>query len=152
MMRKSMSLVLISGIMLCACDADVEEIAESEEDAEVEDILSGHSYDFNVQGFGMENTVAQLVFSGGSVSDGGDMEGTYHLEAETINIELRHEAAVVELVLVTEDFGDGSLIEGHIETYEVEGQNIEEERIEEVDEFEGLDFELERIEEDVELE
>lgn len=100
----------------------------------------------------MENTVAQLTFSGGSVSDGGDVEGTYYLEAETINIELKHEAARIELILVTEDFGDGSLIEGHIEHYEVEGQNFEEERIEEVDEFEGLDFVLERIEEDVELE
>lgn len=147
-MKKLMFLLLIGTFMLTSCD-DVEPEAVEDEDAEVEDILSGNAYDFNVQGFGMENTLAQLTFSGGNVTTDVDLEGTYYLEAETINIELRHEAAKVQLVLITEDFGDGSFIEGHIETYEVEGQNIDESRLEEVDEFEGLDFVLERFEEDV---
>lgn len=152
-MKKSMFFLISSMFLLMACEAEqMMEDENADADAEVEDVLSNSTYDFNVQGYGMENTVAQLTFSGGSVSDGGDVEGTYYLEAETINIELKHEAARIELILVTEDFGDGSLIEGHIEHYEVEGQNFEEERIEEVDEFEGLDFVLERIEEDVELE
>lgn len=150
-MKKLMFLLLIGTFMLTSCD-DVEPEAVEDEDAEVEDILSGNAYDFNVQGFGMENTLAQLTFSGGNVTTDVELEGTYYLEAETINIELRHEAAKVQLVLITEDFGDGSFIEGHIETYEVEGQNIDESRLEEVDEFEGLDFVLERFEEDVELE
>lgn len=149
-MKKLMFLLLIGIFMLMACDAEPEVVED--EDAEVEDILSGNAYDFNVQGFGMENTLAQLTFSGGNVTTDVDLEGTYYLEAETINIELRHEAAKVQLVLITEDFGDGSFIEGHIETYEVEGQNIDESRLEEVDEFEGLDFVLERFEEDVEPE
>lgn len=150
-MKKLMFLLLIGTFMLTSCD-DVEPEAVEDEDAEVEDILSGNAYDFNVQGYGMENTLAQLTFSGGNVTTDVELEGTYYLEAETINIELRHEAAKVQLVLITEDFGDGSFIEGHIETYEVEGQNIDESRLEEVDEFEGLDFVLERFEEDVELE
>ncbi len=152
-MKRMNFFLLISTFLLMACNAEqvpVEDDANA--NAEVEDVLSNNTYDFNVQGYGMENTVSQFTFSGGSVSDGEDFEGTYYLEAETINIELTHEAAKVQLVLVTEDFGDGSLIEGRIETYEVLGQNFDEERIEEVDEFEGFDFVLERIEEDVELE
>ena len=149
-MKKLMFLITILIILLAACDA--EEVALDENDDVTEDILSGNSYDFNVQGFGMENTIANLIFSGGSVTDGEDVEGTYFLEAETINIKLTHQSAMIELVLITEDFGDGSYIEGHIETYEVEGHNFDEERIEEVDEFEGLDFVLERVEEDVEIE
>lgn len=137
-MKQYLFLMFISTLILTACATPPSD--------DVEDVLSGKSYKFNAQGFGMENELADFTFADGVVIVGEDEgEGEYTIENDVINIELKREAVKIHLELKTDDFGDGSLIEGKIKTYEVDGQNFDEKRLEEVEEFEGLDFVLEQI-------
>lgn len=140
-MKQFLFLIFISTFVLTAC---VSQPTDDNED--VEDVLNGKSYEFIVQGFGMSNMLAVVSFNGGEVTVEDEIEGTYTLEEEMIYIEMTHEAAKIILELSTDDYGDGTKIEGVIETYDVQGENIEEERIEEVEEFEGLDYVLEYAE------
>ncbi len=106
-MKQFLFLIFISTFVLTAC---VSQPTDDNED--VEDVLNGKSYEFIVQGFGMSNMIAVVSFNDGEVTVEDEIEGTYTLEKEMIYIEMRHEAAKIILELSTDDYGDGTKIEG----------------------------------------
>lgn len=120
---------------------DASDAATDSEDGENQ--FAGNSYFLSIQHVGQLQPFGELVFEDDTLTfeqEDGLLEGTYTVDDKTLNYEVENDDLKIIVTLVQNDYEGEIVVEGHVESYEIESDNLTAEDEETIEELQGAIF------------
>lgn len=129
--------------------ADEEEVSDEASDSDnADNQFAGNSYYLSIQHAGQLQPFGELVFEDEIVTleqEDVTFEGTYSVDDKTLNYEVENDDIKIIVTLVQNDYEGEIVVEGHVESYEVESDNLTEDDEETIEELQDAIFMMTKI-------